>query len=164
MYKRILVPLDGSEQAESVLTHAQALAENILAEIFLLRIIADHPAEPLFRHPSQGLDAERADGVHLLTQGYLDHLAEPLRAHHIRVTTEVCRGPAAETILRCAEDWQVDLIALSTHGTGGPTPWLMDNTIQQIVWHARIPVLLVGGGTRTPRGASLSEDARLARP
>ncbi len=163
MYKKILVPLDGSEQAESVLPHACTLAENTWAELILLRVIADLPTGPLlFRRPLGSLEDEGVDDVRLFTQGYLERLAEKLRARNLKVTTEVCSGPAAETILRCAENLHADIIVMCTHGESGPTPWLRDDTTQQVTRQAKIPVLLIGGAYITPRRPSHMEGARWA--
>ncbi len=163
MYKRILVPLDGSEQAESVLPHVRTLAENTWAEIILLRVIVDPPARNLlFRRPGQGLAEPEVDDVRILVHGYLERLAEKLRARNLKVSTEVCTGSAADTILGCAENLHADLIVMSTHGESGPTLWLQDNTTQQVTQQARIPVLLIGSARPRPPRANFSQGAQLA--
>ncbi len=159
MYKRILVPLDGSEQAEAVLPHACALAETTWAEIVLLRVVGTRTRNPIFVPPQ--VAGDRLDTLRLLTQGYLERIAEKMRARHLKVTTEVSGGPAPDTILRCAEELQADIIVMSTHGDCGPTPWLMDNTTLEVTRRATVPVLLVGGGNGNPRGASTALGARL---
>ena len=69
MYKKILVPLDGSPLAEAVLPHAEALAKSEGAEIVLLRV-AVTPARYLFAHnPAEGnniikMIEKEAQGLH----------------------------------------------------------------------------------------------------
>ncbi len=159
MYKRILVPLDGSEQAEAVLPQACSLAETTRAEIVLLRVVGARTRSPIFIPPQ--VAGDRVDTLRLLTLGYLQRIAEKMRARHLKVTTEVSSGRAADTILRCAQELQADIIVMSTHGDCGPTPWLMDNTTQEITRRATVPVLLVGGGSANSRGVNSPLRARL---
>ncbi len=141
MYKKILVPLDGSTFAEAVLPHVCALAKCTGAEVALLRVAirwmydyampAPLPTSPMLAESDQ----EPAD--------YLDHVAADLRAAGFQVTTEICAGPVAETILEYAEGIGADLIAMSTHGRSGLARWFIGSVADKIVRGARLPVLLV---------------------
>jgi nucleotide-binding universal stress UspA family protein len=73
---------------------------------------------------------------------YLDRVAAELRAVGVKVTTETCAGPVAETILEYAEGIHADLIAMSTHGRSGLARWFIGSVADKVVRAARLPVLL----------------------
>ncbi len=145
MYKKILLPLDGSEQAETVLPHARALAESTGAELVLLRVSDRRPSGSLFIRPERIPTEKQDDSLKLLMQGYLNRIAMELRAGRVRVTTALTDGPATEAILRGAQDLHADVIVMSAFGETGPAPWLRDNTTQEVTRRAPVPVLLIGG-------------------
>lgn len=145
MYKKILVPLDGSELAEAVLPHVRSLAERFDAEIVLLRVAVDPTDDLLFTGPKLAAAAQQnVDAIRLEAKRYLEQIAANLRKTGLAVTTEVCEGLVAETVLDCVEEVQADLIAISTHGRGGLVRWLTGSVTYKILHQARVPVLLVG--------------------
>ncbi len=144
MYKRILVPLDGSAFAEAILPHVRELALCTGAEIVLLRVAVrwmyDYAAPvPL----SAGVLPEESDQE---SAAYLERVAGELREMGVRVTTEVCAGPVAETILEYAEGIHADLIAMSTHGRSGLARWFIGSVADKVVRAAKLPVLLARPG------------------
>ena len=141
MYKKILVPLDGSPLAEAVLPHAEALARSEGAEIVLLRV-AVTPARYLFAHnPAEGnniikmLEKEAKD--------YMKAEVSKLQDEGIKVTGVTRDGAAPDTILEVAEETNADVIAMSTHGRSGVQRWLMGSVAEKVVHHAHIPVMLI---------------------
>ncbi len=142
MYKRILIPLDGSEFAEAALPHACAIAACTGAELALLRVAV----QPLYGSISTDpllIPALRAD-TETEASAYLDRVADELRAAGFRVTAETCTGPVAETILDYAAGIRADLIVMSTHGRSGLARWFIGSVADKIVRGARLPVLLAG--------------------
>jgi nucleotide-binding universal stress UspA family protein len=133
-FKRILVPLDGSEQAEAVLPLVRSLAQAADAQIVLLRVAGESPETEAVYPTAPALmgmlspelegellrDAEDARmrtlaGARHRAEGYLQCVATRwLRA--AQVTTEVSFGPAAEVILQFAHGMPADVVVLSTHG------------------------------------------------
>ena len=141
MYKKILVPLDGSPLAEEVLPHAEALAKSEGAEIILLRV-AVTPSRYLFAHnPAEGnniikmLEKEAKD--------YMKAEVSKLQDEGIKVTGVTRDGAAPDTILEVAEETNADVIAMSTHGRSGVQRWLMGSVAEKVVHHAHIPVMLI---------------------
>ena len=144
MYKKILVPLDGSKLAEAALPHARALAKCMDAEIVLLRDVGVpmYTASPL--SPTTTVKVYSAELIHTQVCNTLKELAIPLRADGLTVSSETCgEGLAAESILSCATRRGIDLIVMSTHGRSGVTRWLMGSVADKIVQGAKAPVLLI---------------------
>ena len=141
MYKKILVPLDGSPLAEAVLPHAEALAKSEHAEIVILRIPNVPASEFLARDPMiaeiiyKEMEKESEDYVHTKVT--------ELKKDNIMVTGITKDGPVPETILDVADETHADMIAMSTHGRTGVSRWLMGSVADKIVHHAHIPVMLI---------------------
>ena len=141
MYKKILVPLDGSPLAEAVLPHAEALAKSEDAEIILLRIPNVPTSEFLARDPMiaeiiyKDMEKESEDYVH--------NKVTELKNDNIKVTGITKDGPVPETILDVADETHADMIAMSTHGRTGISRWLMGSVADKIIHHAHIPVMLI---------------------
>ncbi|MCB0185312.1 MAG: universal stress protein, partial [Caldilineaceae bacterium] len=76
-------------------------------------------------------------------QRYLDDQGMLLKDAGIRVRTIVRDGSPAEDILATATDEAVDLIVISSHGKGGPSPWTSGSVADKVMQHSRCPVLLV---------------------
>lgn len=141
VYKKILVPLDGSPFAEAVLPHAQEIALKEGAEIILLRIPAAPAAEFLNRQPA--IAARIVDGETAAAEKYVAAKMKSLERRNIKAQAITRVGPVPDTILEVAETTHADLIAMSTHGRTGAQRWLLGSVADQIVHRARIPVMLI---------------------
>lgn len=142
MFKRILIPLDGSQFAEGALPHARMLAECGGGEIELLRV-AVHPSSYVYvSDPAALADLYDSDRAHC--EDYLNKVAGQVRdASHVKVTTAVLEGIVADAVLDYAEDTDADLIVMSTHGRSGMERWLLGSVAEKVVRGAKMPVLLV---------------------
>src|SRR5512138_2971636 len=118
MYRRILVPLDGSKVAEGVLPHAKSLAYSEGAELILLTVAANPAAEFAFSDP--GLARKEMLEQEERSKKYIAGIESELKAAGFRTSTLLRIGSVAETILGVAEELQADVIAMSTHGRTGP--------------------------------------------
>lgn len=140
MYKKILVPLDGSDYSESVIEHVKAIALGCnVPETVLIAVI-----EP-FR-----IQASRAPAGWLIkmqkeagnaAQTYLQSVAEKLQVDGVNAQTEVLEGTAAETIIDYAGKNKIDLIVMSTHGRSGISRWMYGSVADRVVRNSTIPVL-----------------------
>jgi nucleotide-binding universal stress UspA family protein len=135
MFKRILVPLDGSSLAEAVLPQVQDLVKALGAELFLVRVAA--------AHVFPGVDpTEEEVEVVQKAEAYVADVAGRLRNEDIPVHIAVRYGEAAEEILGHIGDNAVDLVAMSTHGRSGLSRLVLGSVAEQVVRHATVPVLL----------------------
>ena len=141
MYKKILVPLDGSPLAEAVLPHAEAIAKFENGEIIILRVIDMPITEFLARDPLVAdmihKDAEKE------SEKYVHDKVAALEREHIKVNGMAKEGSVPDTILEVAEQTHADVIAMSTHGRTGMQRWLMGSVADKVVSHAHIPVMLI---------------------
>ncbi|MBI9087339.1 MAG: universal stress protein [Desulfobacterales bacterium] len=118
MYKRILIPLDGSKLAESALAHAESLALKYNAELILLQVVrplaitAREPAEIMMFQ--ENMEHLRADA-----KAYLNGLKGEFREKKIRVEIYVGLGPVVAEIVETAATHSVDLVIIASHGRSG---------------------------------------------
>jgi len=139
MFKRILVPLDGSPLAECVLPHVVAMTRPFAAKVTLLHVCErdygskeSHPVNALNWH----LKTAEADA-------YLDEIASQLRMAELDVEVAHLEGKAAEQIVTFAHQHAVDLIMLSSHGRSGLTGWNVSSIVQKIIARARVSMMIV---------------------
>lgn len=140
MYRRILVPLDGSALAEQALPRAVAQAEKFGAEIVLLKVLQPL-SELTFSAPSTVRAAEKASAQ--LVRDYLDGVAARIREQDIPVQVALVEGKPYVEIIRFAEENGMDLIVISTRGQSGWSRWLLGSVADRVVRGATVPVLLV---------------------
>ena len=141
MYKKILVPLDGSELAEKALEHAEKLAETFDAEIILFQVVTFMPiyvvpelVTPFVVDEKQKEAAER----------YLTNLAEELKKRGFKVNAMVRTGQqVAVEIIDFAKETGVDLIVMCTHGRSGISRWVLGSVAHKVLTQAETPILLV---------------------
>ena len=149
-FRHLLVPLDGSPLADAILPHALALAEVFSARITLLRVLEARPSPPGDHVSPVEWELARAEA-----QRHLGELKAQLEAKHLSAAAELVEGRAAEQILLFAEQHDVDLIALSSHGEGGLSEWLLSSTIQKVVARTHRSLFIVPAYTypEAPPGA-----------
>jgi nucleotide-binding universal stress UspA family protein len=141
MYKKILVPLDGSDLATKALDQAEKLAKTFGAEIILFQVVPFLPiygspelVTPLIVDEKQKESAER----------YLTNLAEELKKRGHRVTAIVKTGQqVAVEIIDFAKEAGADLIVMCTHGRSGISRWVLGSVALKILTRAETPILLV---------------------
>ncbi|OQY18686.1 MAG: hypothetical protein B6I34_10370 [Anaerolineaceae bacterium 4572_32.1] len=141
MYKRIVLPLDGSDLAERALPHAVAQAERFGAELILLRVLEPIVPTGTLAPQSANRQAETLTGA--WAAEYLERVAAGVREHGVSVSTVAIEGRPRKKILEFAETNKIDLIVLSTRGRSGPSRWLMGGVADRVVRGANVPVLLV---------------------
>lgn len=141
MYKRILLPLDGSAMAEQALPYAIAQAERFGAELILLRVVElIAPMDALVPREAARRAEERTKAW---TQEYLERVAVGVQERGIPVQMVTVEGHPHTQIVQFAESNQVDLIVICTRGHSGISRWLMGSVADRVVRGAGVPVLLV---------------------
>lgn len=139
MYKTVLVPLDGSELAETVSHYAAEVAGRLGLEVVLL-----HVANP-----------DRPELLPTL-RAYVDHVAEVvslqaararkragIEGKPVKARGDVIGGYAADGILRYAEEQDIDLIMIASHGRSGVRRWVLGSVAERILRSSKAPVWLV---------------------
>src|SRR5579862_8465159 len=122
---RILVPLDGSIQAEAILSHLRRILPRHESKLTLLQAV---PLASLAREDEAEKYLRRIS-FQLTNDGYPSE-------HILR------RGSVAETILESAAEERASLIALSTHGRSGPERWVLGSVAEKVLEASPVPVLV----------------------
>ena len=139
--KSILVPLDGSELAETVLAHVEELCRKLDLELILVRV---------FNLPNLYYDETYTPDEHIWelirdeTRNYLDGKVKELKARGIlKISAVVVEGFAEEQIIAVARERRASLIAICTHGRSGVRRFVMGSVADRIVRHSGDPVLVI---------------------
>jgi nucleotide-binding universal stress UspA family protein len=165
MYTRILIALDGSEQAEAILPFAEHVAGPLDAEVVLLRVV--EPISPAEALASGGMVTPDAFGLRKLeATRYLNAMAGRLSKKGLRVRTHAAVGSPADEILAAAETVGADLIAMSTHARSGIGHALLGSVAAEVLRRSPAPVLMVrqrasasGGQGAAPAGRPADQRA-----
>ena len=149
MYKRILVPLDGSKLAEGVLRYAKFLAGSLQLPVTLMHVNDLETAVPP-AYAIQGAD-------------YLKEVAATFPTS-LTVNWRIENGRAAEVIVDSASRDTGTLITMATHGRSGAQRWLLGSVAQKVL-HASInPLLLIRPAKETQPSADVRLISNLILP
>ena len=162
MYKKILVPLDGSKLAECALPHVEELAKGCnAAEVILISVtervqgfrVVEGEGQPIAKPRGGWLEPSRPLGERLLheefgkkekqAQRYLERIAKTMTAKGIKVSTEVVLWRPAEAIVGYAKQYGCDLIVMASHGRSGPSRWAYGSVADKVLRSSCIPVLVI---------------------
>jgi len=143
MFKKILVPLDGSSMAEAALPLARNLAECYGAEMVLLHVNTPLPMQYYAPEIMEAV-TEMEQSTRVESNTYIHHTVANLMNRGIKAHAVLMDdNTAADAILDYTEHNGVDLIAMSTHGRSGLGRWLLGSVTDKVIHGAKVPVLLV---------------------
>lgn len=145
LFRKILVPLDRSEESEAVLPHVRALAGLADAEI-LLHYVVHFPTEAVSSYPPDTfvMNEEVVEETSRQAEKYLAETASALEDEGWTVDTRVrVDVHPASGILETARKEDVDLVAMSTHGRGGLGRTILGSVTDKVVRAIDRPVLTV---------------------
>ncbi|MDD6256574.1 universal stress protein [Methanobrevibacter boviskoreani] len=142
MYKKILLPTDGSKYSENAEQHALFLAEKSGAEIIALSVIENGfsiglPSDDTIYEINQMLKEETKQNLKRV-----EEIRDEVDSD-IKVTSLVKEGSPAAVILDVAEDEDVDLIVIGSSGKTGFDRFLMGSVASKVVKSAKCSVLVV---------------------
>ncbi|MBI2287668.1 MAG: universal stress protein [Chloroflexi bacterium] len=150
MYKKVLVPLDGSELAECVLPHVETIARGCGTQsVVFLRVV-----EPFIYMMASGWEnggsffsgdeIERINSENrAAAKRYLDQLLSRTKYDGVNVQSAIITGKAADSIAEYATKNGVDLITIATHGRSGISRWVWGSVADRVLRSAGVPVLMV---------------------
>lgn len=147
-FKRVVVPLDGSDLAEKALPHASDLAKRMDLEIVLLRVYA----LPLIYGDAARYYSPYGDQLLELVEEeakqYVEQKAAQLEKEGVRqVSSVVVKGDSAEQIMDFARKTPDNLIAMCTHGRSGIARLVLGSVTGRVVRHAGDPTLIIRAAT-----------------
>lgn len=141
MYKRVVVPLDGSTVAEGILPFILGIAGPLDLDVVLLRVV--QPIPPTVIEGATHVVVDDIEGRTTEAKSYVDEVARELETKGVRVSVEVRRGEPASEIVATAAATGADLIAMSTHGRSGLGRLVFGSVAQAVLRQSDIPVLLI---------------------
>ncbi|GAI18141.1 unnamed protein product [marine sediment metagenome] len=154
--RKILIPLDGSKVGEAALPYVEGLVSKlsprVKVELTLLQVVS------LLTHYIAAGEAvapilyteKEMEQIKQEARGYLNKIGEGIRSEKISVEIRVGIGSAAEEIIKVADEIDVDLIAMSTHGRSGISRWAFGSVTDHVLRGGHKPVLVV----RAPKEAA----------
>lgn len=148
MLKQILVPLDGSNLAETALPYATQIVEND-GQITLLMVVEIPPTvsdSPLFPTPTKATDTKRqfTETITLIhANDYLDQIEANLHSPNLKIEKIVRQGEPAGEIVDFAENASIDAIVMSTHGRTGLSRWILGSVTHKVIGASPCPIFVV---------------------
>lgn len=140
MLKKILVPLDGSKLAATILPQVEELAKAFDAQLILMTVGSAEVGEIGEASPELMTEAIAT----LPAVKYLEETTRDLKSKGLKVSWLYKRGMPVQEIIAYAAAKEMDLIAMATHGAG-EIAWLIGSVAEKVVSHATVPVLLLRG-------------------
>jgi nucleotide-binding universal stress UspA family protein len=137
MYRRILVAVENSTADRTILAHVAALARLTGAALLLVHVADGYAAryfDQLKLRESEEMKSDRA---------YLDRIAGELIAQGLTADTYLAMGDPATELIKVAEEQEVDLIAMSTHGHRFLADVIHGTTADRVRHLVKVPVLLL---------------------
>lgn len=139
-FERIIVPLDGSRLAESVLPHVYYLCRSLDLELILLRSY-----DPGFPGTSVRM-REVSKIVHDAAENYIKEKVEELQAKGLnKISYKILRGQPGERIADFAMETPNSLTAMCTHGRHGIGRWMLGSVTDAVIHCAEEPILVIRG-------------------
>ncbi len=152
MFKRTVVPLDGSIRAERAIPVAARIARASGGYVVLLRVVSaateywpNMVSEPPMRQVAIDADLTEAEK-------YLSEVATHTKLDDVPTETVALYGSTASTILDVAHSSRADLIVLCSHGYTGMTRWVLGSVAEKVARHADVPVLILRESGPVPAG------------
>jgi len=139
MFKKILVPLDGSDLAAQILPQVETLAKQFNAQVTLLAVGSSDTCAGGGAAPEPIKEGAACPEIPLAR--YLEQTAGNLRTQGVEATWVYKQGNPAKEIVAYAAGNAMDLIAIASHG-GGEIAWLLGSVAQKVIVHAPAAVLL----------------------
>lgn len=149
MYKKILVPLDGSSFAEGALQDAGSVAQAFQGKVTTIYVV-----EPISIYPEQTMVLPPMippplppDQDKETVRTYMEQIVRRLTMDEVDADYVIREGDPASEICDYADAAKIDLIVMSTHGRSGILRWVYGSVADRVLREAPVPVLLVRSRT-----------------
>ncbi len=143
MYKKVLVPLDGSKRAELIVAHVEQLAKELGTEVIFLQVLEPTAALVTPYDMVPYFDAEEVERRREEADTYLQSVIGEFREKGIVAGKVVVQGPIVRSILDIAEREEVDLIAMASHGRTGLARVFYGSVAAGVLHQADRPLLII---------------------
>ena len=146
MFKKILLPTDGSDMALHAAAMARAVAEKFGADVTIVHIVQNYYALPAFAVPDTvAIPLSVLQDLDGAGHTILSRTAEVFAGFGGRVTTRLEYGPPGKQLVDIAADEGYSLVVMGRRGLSGPAGLLLGSVSNHVVHYAPCPVLIVKG-------------------
>lgn len=137
MYDNILLPTDGSDGTDRIVEHAIHIARENDATLHVLHVV-NTSVVPLDAHSRAIYDEMEAAG-----RSSVDQICDRAVDAGVHAIADLRHGTPHSEILDYAQEHDIDLIVLGTHGRGGVSRALLGSVAERVVRLSEAPVLTV---------------------
>jgi nucleotide-binding universal stress UspA family protein len=162
MFKRILVPLDGSRFSSQALSYASDIAKRYQSELVIIRVVPPATVIPSSTATEMGVDPTAAriavqsariqDRLNVTrARKYLQQKLRAITKQGIEGSYHIAMGEPGKSIIQYSAEKRVDLIVMMTSGKGGLKRAILGSVADEVTRKAGVPVLLVPKRKRRKR-------------
>lgn len=145
LFKKALVPLDGSKESEAIIPYIGELASKLKTEVVLFHVVA--PVQFFYGIPGEASNPpygpDDIDKLVAKKKGYLDTLGAGLKEKGIKTSSSVVVGEPAKDIVSKANEIHANVVAMSTRGHSGFDRWTLGSTADKVLHGGNTPIMIV---------------------
>ena len=143
MYRKILVPLDGSGRAEAILPHVENIAERFGAHVIILMV--EEPATMLALEEvvNAGRFLEERAQIRKGIATYAARIIKKLQKKNIEAELMTRTGPVVQSIVKTAARENIDLVAMASHGRSGLARTFYGSVAAGVLQNIDRPILMI---------------------
>lgn len=155
MFKRLLVPLDGSRLGSRAVRYATEIAQHFSAEVILLHVIesaipisAPIDAMSSIQSPPSteiaarvAFEADKRNAAH--AKQYLSRKVRAMKSQDIQASYQVVVGHPAQSIMEFTDNEKIDLVVMTTHGRSGLGRAVMGSVADEVIRDSGLPILVI---------------------
>jgi len=143
MYKKILVPLDGSKRAAAILPHVEQMALRYKAGVIFLEVVQPFLVISGPEAAYEKLYEKEYQHQQELAENYLTGVEDEFRKKGIETRKHITQGPVVENIIEVANKESADLIAIASHGRTGLSRVFYGSVASGLLHRIDRPLLLI---------------------
>lgn len=155
MFKKIMVPLDGSRLSSKAIRYASEVAQGFNADIILIQVVPPTIPVPTTTGVAPGIESPAAVEIAMQTalmeekkkitnaKRYLSGKARGIRPQNIKVSYNVIVGDPSSSIMLFSNKEKIDLIVMTTHGKSGLKRAIMGSVADKVIRESGKPVLVI---------------------
>jgi len=146
MYKKIMVPLDGSELAECVIPHVESFMEGFReCNLVFVRVVEPIPVSvhgDSYTRKEINLE-DRESERKSAAQDYLTGVIDRCKFDTTKFSSDVIIGRIADSLADYVEKNDIDLVLIATHGRSGVSRWVRGSVADKVLRSSHAPVLMI---------------------
>lgn len=143
MFKKILVPVDGSESSFKALTYAKEICEKFDGKLIVMTVAQIYYSATLVAMPLDNIFTAQDDSITQNSQAVIDSVKEKMADFKLPVSYRLEKGHPSEKILQIAKAEKVDVIVIGSRGLSGVAEFFLGSVSGKVAEHSKVPVVIV---------------------